>query len=277
MLRKGIQLLFAGKPLRWLIIVPAVALLLYGVSAASLWGLGPGAGLGEARPAQTTADYRAWDHGAALPEATAVAAAADLESSVNLGEPLGPQPEAGREIPITTPVQTAVPAQQVVLPQPTARVPPPPVVSEAGRAQPTPVPEVVVPTSVLPTAIPPTVAPPTAVPPTAVIPTNTAVPPPTIVVPTIAPPTVGVPTVAVPTFPVPTFVPPTFAVPTVVLPTAPFPTIPPPTEVPLPTVEPDVTICHIPPGNPDNAQTQLVMASEVAVHLAHGDTLGPCP
>jgi hypothetical protein len=36
------------------------------------------------------------------------------------------------------------------------------------------------------------------------------------------------------------------------------------------------TICHIPPGNPSNAQTIRVGASAVPAHLAHGDTLGPC-
>jgi hypothetical protein len=38
-----------------------------------------------------------------------------------------------------------------------------------------------------------------------------------------------------------------------------------------------VTLCHIPPGNPDNAHTITVGASAVPAHLAHGDTLGPCP
>jgi hypothetical protein len=38
-----------------------------------------------------------------------------------------------------------------------------------------------------------------------------------------------------------------------------------------------VTICHIPPGNPDNAHTITVGAPAVPAHLAHGDTLGPCP
>ncbi len=37
-----------------------------------------------------------------------------------------------------------------------------------------------------------------------------------------------------------------------------------------------VTICHIPPGNPDNAHTIEVSENAVAAHLAHGDTLGPC-
>ena len=38
-----------------------------------------------------------------------------------------------------------------------------------------------------------------------------------------------------------------------------------------------VTICHRPPGNPDNAKTMEVGASAVAAHLGHGDTQGPCP
>jgi len=38
-----------------------------------------------------------------------------------------------------------------------------------------------------------------------------------------------------------------------------------------------VTICHRPPENPQNAQTITVSQSAVPAHLAHGDTLGPCP
>ena len=37
-----------------------------------------------------------------------------------------------------------------------------------------------------------------------------------------------------------------------------------------------VTICHIPPGNPNNAQTITVSANAVPAHLAHGDHCGPC-
>ncbi|ATX82591.1 hypothetical protein Ga0123462_1744 [Mariprofundus ferrinatatus] len=41
--------------------------------------------------------------------------------------------------------------------------------------------------------------------------------------------------------------------------------------------EDKVTICHLPPGNPSNAQTLSVGASAVAAHLAeHGDYLGEC-
>lgn len=35
-------------------------------------------------------------------------------------------------------------------------------------------------------------------------------------------------------------------------------------------------VCHIPPGNPDNAHTITVSASAVDAHLAHGDTLAAC-
>jgi len=38
-----------------------------------------------------------------------------------------------------------------------------------------------------------------------------------------------------------------------------------------------VTICHIPPGNPENPQTIDVPNPAVAAHLAHGDILGECP
>ena len=37
-----------------------------------------------------------------------------------------------------------------------------------------------------------------------------------------------------------------------------------------------VTICHIPPGNPSNAQTITVGSAAVNAHLNHGDTLGEC-
>ena len=39
---------------------------------------------------------------------------------------------------------------------------------------------------------------------------------------------------------------------------------------------PKVVICHIPPGNPDNAHTIEVSEYAVDSHLDHGDTLGEC-
>jgi hypothetical protein len=36
------------------------------------------------------------------------------------------------------------------------------------------------------------------------------------------------------------------------------------------------TICHIPPGNPDNAHTICVGNAAVPAHLDHGDFLGTC-
>ena len=41
--------------------------------------------------------------------------------------------------------------------------------------------------------------------------------------------------------------------------------------------EQQVTICHRPPGNPQNVQTIAVGQSAVPAHLGHGDTLGACP
>lgn len=40
--------------------------------------------------------------------------------------------------------------------------------------------------------------------------------------------------------------------------------------------EPQVPICHIPPGNPDEKHTIWVGASAVRAHLDHGDYLGRC-
>lgn len=41
-------------------------------------------------------------------------------------------------------------------------------------------------------------------------------------------------------------------------------------------IEDHVTICHVPPGNPDNAHTIVVGAPAVDAHLAHGDFEGEC-
>lgn len=38
-----------------------------------------------------------------------------------------------------------------------------------------------------------------------------------------------------------------------------------------------ITICHIPPGNPDNAHEITIDESALPAHLAHGDTEGSCP
>jgi len=37
-----------------------------------------------------------------------------------------------------------------------------------------------------------------------------------------------------------------------------------------------VDICHIPPGNPDNAHVINVSVHAIPAHLAHGDNLGDC-
>jgi hypothetical protein len=38
-----------------------------------------------------------------------------------------------------------------------------------------------------------------------------------------------------------------------------------------------ITICHVPPGNPSHEITITVGASAWPAHQAHGDTKGPCP
>ena len=35
-------------------------------------------------------------------------------------------------------------------------------------------------------------------------------------------------------------------------------------------------ICHMPPGNTDNARTLVVGTSSLTAHLDHGDENGPC-
>jgi len=35
-------------------------------------------------------------------------------------------------------------------------------------------------------------------------------------------------------------------------------------------------VCHVPPGNPDNAHTICISASALDAHIAHGDYLGAC-
>jgi len=38
-----------------------------------------------------------------------------------------------------------------------------------------------------------------------------------------------------------------------------------------------VTICHIPPGNPENAHTITISVNALETHIEqHGDTLGEC-
>ncbi len=37
-----------------------------------------------------------------------------------------------------------------------------------------------------------------------------------------------------------------------------------------------VTICHYPPGNPENAKTITVGVPALPAHQSHGDTIGAC-
>lgn len=38
-----------------------------------------------------------------------------------------------------------------------------------------------------------------------------------------------------------------------------------------------ITICHCPPGNPQNNSTIMVSSGAAMAHLAHGDMMGECP
>ncbi|HET7091317.1 MAG TPA: DUF5666 domain-containing protein, partial [Anaerolineae bacterium] len=59
----------------------------------------------------------------------------------------------------------------------------------------------------------------------------------------------------------------------IVIHTPPPPT---PTPPPPPPTGGKVSLCHIPPGNPNARHTIKVGPSAVSTHLGHGDTLGPC-
>ncbi len=51
-------------------------------------------------------------------------------------------------------------------------------------------------------------------------------------------------------------------------------------EEPSPATETEggkAVVCHAPPGKPENRHTIEVGQSAVSAHMAHGDTLGPCP
>jgi LPXTG-motif cell wall-anchored protein len=37
-----------------------------------------------------------------------------------------------------------------------------------------------------------------------------------------------------------------------------------------------VVVCHVPPGNPNNAHNIVISVNALPAHLAHGDTEGPC-
>lgn len=37
-----------------------------------------------------------------------------------------------------------------------------------------------------------------------------------------------------------------------------------------------VTICHVPPGNPNNAYPITISINALNAHLAHGDVIGDC-
>ena len=54
-------------------------------------------------------------------------------------------------------------------------------------------------------------------------------------------------------------------------------TCPPPVVTPTVTPDPEIVICHKPPGNPTNTQQLTIPQSAWAAHEAHGDVLGTCP
>lgn len=45
---------------------------------------------------------------------------------------------------------------------------------------------------------------------------------------------------------------------------------------PVASSDGSTVICHIPPGNPENAHTLTAGAAAVSAHLGHGDSLGAC-
>jgi serine/threonine-protein kinase len=174
---------------------------------------------------------------AAPPTAQAVSGTSLPAPTLGPATPWWQTPTATRRVPVFVP--------------PPATPTPEPVV-ESGPGDPPAEPTTAPPTDQPPPPPPPTEAPPlpTEQPP---VPTGTSVPPSTNTAP--PPPTNTAE------------LPPTTN-------TAPPPA---PTSTPVPDELLDITICHHPPGNPRNVETMTVRPDELAGHLAHGDTLGPCP
>lgn len=120
---------------------------------------------------------------------------------------------------------------------------------------------------------------------TPTLPGDTIAPPPTATLPATVPATVtAVPPTTTPlaatdtpvVLPTATLAPPTATFPPTATATLPPPPTETPTSEPLPPTPELVTLCHVPAGNPNNAQTIQVPPEDVAGHLAHGDYLGPC-
>ncbi len=172
--------------------------------------------------------------------------------------------------PTTPPTVTPTPSDTATVPTVTLSATTPTLAVTASIISPTPVILNNLPTATslaatLPTATLPGLPSPTIMPPVitntpAVAPTNLPAPSPTLIIPATA-------TLAATATPQPT---PT----SILLPTA---TLLPTPTLELPTATPEmVTLCHIPGGNPNNAQTIQVSPDAVNGHLAHGDYLGPC-
>ena len=195
---------------------------------------------------------------------------APLTTTDDVSAPITNQQENAEEAPVNNPAPEQPIDPAPVIPSATNTIVPLTIVPpSATPILPSPVPPTVVPPSATP--VPPSPMPPTAVPPSA-----TPVPP-SPVPPTAVPPSAT----PIPPSPVPDSDGDGVLNPSDACPSqgdqghgidgngCPNP---PPTED-----NPMVTICHRPPGNPDNAQTLVVpLSAWENAHSKHGDTLGPC-
>ena len=46
---------------------------------------------------------------------------------------------------------------------------------------------------------------------------------------------------------------------------------------PVPPIPDELNICHVPPGNPNNAHELVIPVEDLESHLLHGDSVGNCP
>ena len=233
--RRLVEQLMGGKAVRWVLVVPIVAGLLYGASTLALWiaNAPVTTSLGAEPKPDTAAAYQPWNTAPQLP-ATSLPA---VQPASGLGEPPGPEHDEFHGRPAATVANAPLSTFPGAAVTPAADQGQNDANTSVGAG----------PTATLATA-PPRASTPvpsshTSTPPDRA--TSTARPPATT---TVAPPPSSVfPTLPLPTLPVPTSAPPPTVTPApiIVLPTLAIPTLPPLPTLPLPL--PTLAIPTLPP------------------------------